>query len=142
MKKGNDMIQKIKNLDMNNTISRNCHQRGGVTPSRPTIALLGDELGFHIPVAFLKSALAVAETSDVNLIYFSSEAIRGPYRFDRQANIFYDLINRDNVDGLLLASNLIGSFITLEELEEFLQRYASLPMVSMGVALTGIPSVV
>jgi DNA-binding LacI/PurR family transcriptional regulator len=113
-----------------------------VQSSRPTIALLASELEFYIPVSYLKSATAVAEVTDVNLLYFSSAPVRTPYRFDIQANIFYEMIDKENVDGLLIASNLIGSYISFKELNVFLQRYSPLLMVTMGLAIAGIPGVV
>ena len=62
--------------------------------------------------------------------------------FESQANILYEMMNTENVDGILIASNVIGQYISEEELEEFSQRYQPVPMVNMGIALKSVPSVV
>ncbi|MBN1889045.1 MAG: substrate-binding domain-containing protein [Thermoflexales bacterium] len=84
----------------------------------------------------------MADAADANLLYFSSSPIRSTLYFEVQANILYEMVNAANVDGILIASNLIGLYTSAAELEVFFSRYRPLPMVSMGVALETVPSVV
>jgi signal transduction histidine kinase len=45
------------------------------------------------------------------------------------------------VDGLVFMSGTLGNFVDLEELRTFCERYRPLPMISIALALGGIPSV-
>jgi DNA-binding LacI/PurR family transcriptional regulator/signal transduction histidine kinase len=127
---------------MSKVLQRYSPGKENLAPSRPTIALLGIQLAFYNPLALLKSAAAAANAADANLLHFCCHPIRSTYDFEIQANIFYEMVNAANVDGILIALNLIGQCTSAAEQEVFFQRYRPLPMVSMGVALETVPSVV
>lgn len=110
--------------------------------SRPTIALCGAELDFHIPVSYLTSASAIAQAADMNFLYFSSQPVDSPYYFEIQANLFYAMLEAAGVDGILIPSNLVGLYHSPAEMSAFFQRYRPVPMVSMGGVLDGIPSLI
>jgi diguanylate cyclase (GGDEF)-like protein len=55
-------------------------------------------------------------------------------------SFIYDLISARSVDALLIASHVIGHHSTLTEVRNFVERYAPLPRISLGVELEGIPS--
>ena len=76
---------------------------------------------------------------DVNLICFPGAQLRHPRLAHR--NAIYDLATPETLDGLILGSAALASFISPEEFEAFYQRYRPLPMVSFQRALEGIPSV-
>ena len=109
---------------------------------RPTIGLLIGRLG-HIGYAaqVWPGVADVAEERDVNLICFVGGALQAPHEFDSQRNVVYDLASPDRVDGLLAMSGSIGQFIGPERLLDYYARYRPLPMVSIAMALDGIPSV-
>jgi DNA-binding LacI/PurR family transcriptional regulator/signal transduction histidine kinase len=78
---------------------------------------------------------------DANLVCFVGGALRSPNEFDAQRNVIYDLAGPENVDGLLVMSGSLGQFIGTEQLARFYERYRPLPIVSIALALDGIPSV-
>jgi PAS domain S-box-containing protein len=83
----------------------------------------------------------VAEERDVNLICFVGGTLRAPHEFDTQRNVAYDLVSPKRLDGLLAMSGSIGQFIGPDQLKEFYARYRPLPMVSIAMAVEGIPNV-
>jgi diguanylate cyclase (GGDEF)-like protein len=57
---------------------------------------------------------------------------RDPKRF------IYDFIGPDCVDALLICTHIIGHHSTLAELTEFVGRFSAVPRVCLGVALSGV----
>jgi DNA-binding LacI/PurR family transcriptional regulator/anti-anti-sigma regulatory factor/putative methionine-R-sulfoxide reductase with GAF domain len=80
-----------------------------------------------------------ARKHDVNLICFPGRSLHFPSGFDAQANIIYDLVGSENVDGLVTWASAIGNYVTGKEIQAFHERYRPLPMVSTGRVLEGIP---
>ncbi len=110
--------------------------------SRPTIGLLIGRLGDVGYAAKVWPGVAdVARERDVNLICFVGGALQAAHEFDSQRNVAYDLASPDKLDGLIAMSGSIGQFIGPEKLKRFYERYGDLPMVSIAMALEGIPSV-
>ncbi len=58
--------------------------------------------------------------------------LRDPKRF------IYDLIGPDSVDALLICTHIIGHHSTLSELTDFVERFAAVPRVCLGVPLSGV----
>jgi signal transduction histidine kinase/DNA-binding LacI/PurR family transcriptional regulator/putative methionine-R-sulfoxide reductase with GAF domain len=84
----------------------------------------------------------VARKYDVNLLCFLGGPLQSPHYFVEQRNIIYDLITEENLDGLIIASAVLGTYISPEEFEAFYRKYRSLPIVSVAQQLKDIPSVV
>jgi PAS domain S-box-containing protein len=114
----------------------------GMRNSRPTIGLLIGRLGDVGYAAQIWPGVAdVAEERDVNLICFVGGGLRAAHEFESQRNVAYDLASPENVDGLIAMSGSIGQYIGPEQLRHFYERYHPLPMVSVAMALDGIPSI-
>ncbi|GAK50069.1 PAS modulated sigma54 specific transcriptional regulator, Fis family [Candidatus Moduliflexus flocculans] len=86
-------------------------------------------------------ATAAARQHDVNLIGFAGGSLHSPRGFEAQANVLFDLIDPQQIDGLLLDSGILSHYVGTNTLHEFCGRYAGMPIVSSEVALKGIPSV-
>jgi DNA-binding LacI/PurR family transcriptional regulator/serine phosphatase RsbU (regulator of sigma subunit) len=108
----------------------------------PTIAFMGDKLNFDIPISFFRAVKEVVSRNDINMLYCTGKPIRSPFNYDIQANILYDLVGEHNIDGLIIASNLLSSYVPHQELIDLCRRYNPLPIVSIGAVIEGIPSVV
>src|SRR5690606_39365255 len=52
-------------------------------------------------------------------------------------SFIYDLVSPRSVDALLIATHVIGHHSTLTEVRSFVERYAPLPRISLGVELEG-----
>jgi DNA-binding LacI/PurR family transcriptional regulator/signal transduction histidine kinase/DNA-binding NarL/FixJ family response regulator len=107
-----------------------------------TIALLGTDLHFEIPISIFRVVRELAKKHNYNLLYFTGEAYQSPFAFDIQANILYNLINPRIADGMIIISNLLGSFVTPREFRKRCLQFNPLPVVSLGMAIKGIPSVI
>jgi sigma-B regulation protein RsbU (phosphoserine phosphatase) len=84
-----------------------------------------------------------AYAQGANLICFTGGRL-GFYplnEFEVWRNLVYDLVSADNVDGLIISGGSLSSYVSMEEFETFYGRYCPMPMVSVGLALKGIPSV-
>jgi DNA-binding LacI/PurR family transcriptional regulator/GAF domain-containing protein len=112
--------------------------------ARPTIGLLTEGLsGVSRYQATMWAGIAdAAREQDANLICFAGGTpVFSPLsEFEVQRNVLYDLVASDNVDGLIISSSSLSSFVSPEEFKGFCDRYRSLPMVSVGLALEDIPS--
>ena len=82
-----------------------------------------------------------AKERKYNTFYFAGGWLKDPYGFNSQSNIIYDLIDRQNVDGLIIWTSALGRFISEEELQQFCEKYRPLPIVSLGAPISGVPSV-
>ena len=59
-----------------------------------------------------------------------------------QSNILYDLVSKQNVDGLLVMTNFLGTFLSQEELLEwFHDKFPDLPIVGLGVEVENHPAI-
>jgi diguanylate cyclase (GGDEF)-like protein len=83
-----------------------------------------------------------AAENGINLFVFSGKSIRIPYQFQYQYNVIYELALNGSLDGIILASGLLYSFISHQEFERFYTRFKPVPMVSISVPLEGMPAVI
>lgn len=112
------------------------------TTRERTIALLGTNLNFEIPVRIFREIRGLAQQYNYNLLYFVGGPLHIPHEFDVSTNILYNFITPKIVDGLILISNLLSTYITPGFLREKCLQYHPVPVVSLGLALEGFPSVV
>jgi DNA-binding LacI/PurR family transcriptional regulator len=118
------------------------HNNSSTSSHRLTIGLLSEELFFSNPADFFRGVKEATEQYDVNLLHVASSALRSPQEFQIQSNIFFDMIGPENVDALLIASNLLSGYAPFEEFKALCHSYGHLPIVSLGLAIDDIPSVV
>jgi DNA-binding LacI/PurR family transcriptional regulator/signal transduction histidine kinase len=109
--------------------------------SRPTIGFLCDQLINEYSANVWDGVRDTAFEHGASLLCFSGGTLHGPREFGTQANVLYDLVDKENVDGLVLWGAQLAHFTTLEELKAFCERYRPLPIVNIGLGLEGIPSV-
>ena len=58
------------------------------------------------------------------------------------ANALYDLVDRGVLDGLVIWASSLGTYIGPDALLSFCRRFLPLPIISIGVALPGMPGIV
>ncbi|MBN1699023.1 MAG: EAL domain-containing protein [Spirochaetales bacterium] len=115
-------------------------KRGDV-PGSPVIGMLLDNLFEDYEENIWTAVVKACEEEGVNLICFPGGSLNSPELFHTQRNILYDLVNEDNVDGFIAISGSIGNYIGLEELRSFYKGLPDIPIVSIGVPLRDIPSI-
>ena len=62
--------------------------------------------------------------------------------FDFQQKILARFCGRQNLDGLIVCSAVLGNHISKERLEEYVKSFSDIPLVSIGTKIPGVPSVV
>ncbi len=82
-----------------------------------------------------------ARERDVNLICFSGGIPHWHQQFEAQKNILFDIAGQPNLNGLLVWANILSHTLDRSSMEAFCQRYAPLPVISMGMVLPSIPSI-
>ncbi|TET52101.1 MAG: LacI family transcriptional regulator [Anaerolineales bacterium] len=112
---------------------------------RQTIGLLIDNVygvGGYTPAVWTAVAEAARE-QDANLICFAGGTLgHSPFNeFVSQANLLYDLVTPESVDGLIVCGNTLNAFLTPEETQAFCDRYHNIPAVSVGLMLRDMPDV-
>ena len=102
----------------------------------PRLGLLADSYDYEFQTRVLVAAERAAREHSLDFIAVSGGVLgvdmRDPKRF------VYDFIGADCVDALLICTHTIGHHSTLAELNEFVSRFAAVPRVCLGVALTGV----
>ncbi|MFN2284903.1 MAG: GAF domain-containing protein [Anaerolineae bacterium] len=108
---------------------------------RPTLGFLIDQLtsGYHN--AIWQGVESLTRERDVNLLCFIGASLHSEPHPDYMANVLYDLIDKEHLDGLIIASGSLGTPVSQKELQAFCERYRPLPMASIAIPLDGIPSV-
>lgn len=83
----------------------------------------------------------LAQERDFNLVTFPGEAFNSPYGFEYQYSVIYEFIRAHNLDALVIASGTLYNYVDKAEIRRHHARYAGLPLVSMGIQVEGVPSV-
>jgi DNA-binding LacI/PurR family transcriptional regulator/anti-anti-sigma regulatory factor len=110
--------------------------------SHPTIGLLtygATDPNSHALWSWVDS---VTREHGANLICFPGNPLRSPRGFEARANVLYDLVGPENVDGLVVWSTVLAYYVGAKEVAAFCERYRPLPIVSVALSLEGFPSVV
>jgi len=114
----------------------------GIRPNgRPTIGLLTARISSELGATFWNGVLDAAGEQGANLLAFAGGILNSPHGFEAQANVLYDLVGVENVDGLVIDGGLLSHYVGLEALQDFCRRYHDLPLVVVEAALPGIPCV-
>lgn len=88
-----------------------------------------------------QQAVKLSKQQGHNLLIFAGQKLNSDYRYTKEENIIYNLINDELVDGFILSTGAIMP-IVLDGFEDFLGRFSSLPSVSISVQLDNMPSVI
>jgi len=117
----------------------NAHSR--FLNNRLTLGLLTSGGGDPVGHLVWSGVAHVAQKLNVNLICFPGKPIESTQGFEAQANVLYDLVNTEIIDGLIIWLAGTTFYVNQEQVKEFCNRYKSLPVVTVGVNVEGIPGV-
>lgn len=107
---------------------------------RPTIGFLTALLRDQYATVTWSGVMEVARERDVNILNLAGSRLGSPVALEAPAQVMFDLVDPALLDGLVVFSEMLYHFVSVPELKQFLSRYASVPMTSIGV-VDGIPSV-
>ena len=117
--------------------------QAGVTDrltDRPTIGVLVDWLKDLYQSAVFAGLVDAARNRNVNLSVFAGGRLGAPANEGLYRNFVFDLCTARNVDGVVLMAGAIGNHLGTLAVETLAHRLAPLPMVSLALALPGVPS--
>jgi HD-GYP domain-containing protein (c-di-GMP phosphodiesterase class II)/DNA-binding LacI/PurR family transcriptional regulator len=106
----------------------------------PTIGLFIDWLDNQYKLDFLNGAGDFARKHQLNLLCFEGGCIHSSREYESQRTILFDLVDQENVDGLIIMSAVIGHFAHPETIAEFCRRYHPIPVISIAMEFENIPS--
>ncbi len=110
---------------------------------RPTIGYI--TYGVHDAAQMQWAGVVdAARLHDVNLVCFAGGVLTDQDHLWGQSNILYNLVTDQNLDGLIIWTSTLAkqAYLSERELQTFYTRYGSLPIVSIGKVIEGIPSFV
>lgn len=116
--------------------------REEVILSRKRIGLQTSRLEYGYGVKIWQGAEACAKRLDADLIVFPGRNLEAPHGFDYQYNRIFPMMSKQNLDALVLVTTLISNYIEEDALHEFCSRYKEIPLISVGIGIAGIPSIV
>ena len=107
--------------------------------TRPTIGFLTAIRGqfFHMMWCGIAD---VARERNINAICFDGDYVDGTEGFKAQANILYDLVDVERLDGLAIWGYMCN-LLDPDQTRQFYERYQSLPVVSVGQPMAGVTNV-
>lgn len=108
---------------------------------RPTIGLMINQLEGKSHTPIWNGFADIAEEKDVNLIIYTGKTFNQPWSYEFQENVVYHMIQPAILDGLLITTSNIYNLIGEDLFRNFIDRYQSIPRVSLSAAYKGIPSI-
>jgi methyl-accepting chemotaxis protein/DNA-binding LacI/PurR family transcriptional regulator len=111
-------------------------KKSKMMPSRPTIAFLSST---ETVGALWPGIQDGARAHNANLVCFTGNALKTPDRFKAPANILYEIAGAKNVDGIVIWSGGLYTYIGLEAMGDFCRSFLPLPVVTLESVHTGIP---
>jgi len=109
---------------------------------RKTIGVLINSFDGFYQSPVCRGIRKVASEKNFDVLFFAGGAIKSPIRDEAKQNVIFDLVNTDKLDGLIICSGLLMNYIGIDKFIEFIQPYRDIPMVSIGIDIKDIPSVV
>lgn len=88
----------------------------------------------------------VAEKQNINLINFLGGSLNpnftfSQYKYQYQCNVAFNFAHTHHIDGIILASGILASFLDSTDFYDFYSQFLSIPIVSLGVNINDLPSV-
>lgn len=109
---------------------------------RKTIGLLLNDIDgtyqAHLWLAFKQAA----EAMNCNLMVFAGRTLNNKGFGAKQHHIIYNFVEKGSLDGLIVASASLSSFISPKEFEKFCKKYKDIPVVSLGIEIPKAASIV
>ena len=113
-----------------------------LTRTRPTIGVILDNVAGESRSSLWPGIADTVHAHGGNLLCFTGGYLHDPHDFTLRGNIIYEMIDRHALDGLIVWTSSLSSYVGHESIARFCARYRPLPMVSIGVVLENIPSIV
>jgi signal transduction histidine kinase/DNA-binding LacI/PurR family transcriptional regulator len=95
----------------------------------------------NYPEALWTGIAQAAQEDDANVICFVGADLNPPTPYYKNWNVIYDLASPTVLDGLIIPTAIMQQYVTVKDVADFCARYTSIPTLSIGLKLEGIPSI-
>lgn len=107
----------------------------------PVIGFLAARFDEAYQNAVWRGAVEEAERIGAALVFFGGQRVGSPIGYEALDNNAFDLARHSGISGIIVMSNVIGTYLSNEEQEEFLSRFEGMRIVSIGIEFPDVPSV-
>ncbi len=114
----------------------------GSQARRPRIGYITPRISDHHGLAIWRGIVETAQARGVDVLSFVGGEVQHGEDAGRRANAIYDLVDLEHLDGLVVWGASLGYHAGPDATYDFCRRFQPLPLVSIGIALPGIPGVV
>lgn len=105
------------------------------------IGVFTAELNDGYQAAVWNGVVSKSQELGFGLICFLGSRLNSPLLPERTANIAYTLANEKNIDGLIIISSAITTYLEAGQISELLTNFKSIPKVSVGMKIPDSSSV-
>lgn len=109
--------------------------------NRKTIGILLNALYGSYEYMIWRNLLTISSQNNIDLITFPGGALQSTNSFEYQKNQIFKLINTKYLDGIIILSGTLSNYIPLSKFESFVKSFLPIPIVSIGMGIKGVPSV-
>ena len=109
---------------------------------RRVIGVLAAQLDDAYQIAVWGGIEARARQRGVGVVCFLGRRIGSPNESEAAANAAFGIADRRCIDGLIVVSSVIATFLDREGLEKLFASRAGMPQVSVGLQVPGVSSVI
>lgn len=109
--------------------------------SRKTIGVLLNALYGSYEYMIWRNLSTISSQNNIDLITFPGGALQSTNSFEYQKNQIFKLVNSNYLDGIIVLSGTLSNYIPLIKFEAFIKSFLPIPIVSIGMEIKGIPSV-
>jgi signal transduction histidine kinase/DNA-binding LacI/PurR family transcriptional regulator/ActR/RegA family two-component response regulator len=103
--------------------------------------MLADALSGEYQSVIAAGAVEASRELGVNLVVIDGFMARAPFRFSDKYNVVYDLARSEGIDGLLIQADTLLTYVDVGDLSRYCGRFLPRPMVSIGVRLDGVTTI-
>jgi len=115
-------------------------RRGG-SPSRPVIGVFAAQLDDAYQIAVWRGIETRARQRGVGVVCFLGHRIGSPIESEAAANAAFGIAGPRSIDGLIIVSSVIATFLDAEDLQRLFTSRRGMPQVSVGLRVPGVSSV-
>lgn len=101
-------------------------------PRKKTIGVLIGYTGDRYHTEIWPAIMGVANQNNFNCVFFLGSSIKEPIGFDSQANVVYGLVDKNNVDGLIVIAGALFNYLNDEEALKIMEHYKGIPTVTIA----------
>jgi len=107
----------------------------------PVIGLFVNNLYHYYEAEIYEGIYKACNENNIDFITFVGGSFNNPQIDNKGKNYIYNLASKISIDGLIIFSSSIGSYISNKKFKSFLEKYYHLPLLSVGMFFDKISSI-